>query len=168
MARRKKRSLLLFAGGFLLALAVIIGGSKLWTGYRSTHSKLQAEIIYCYPNSREVLAAEVGNQNGSLFTFAWPEDEEKANPAFKQPGTLVELTGPDELLLTYPMQYGPVLAVKKTGQRHDFVENYYFDLRKELKGKDEKAVQNTVYALESLNDEEKEGLHYLLKSYLKL
>lgn len=168
MARRKKRGLMLFAVTFLMALGLVIGGSKLWTGYRSTHSKLQAEIIYCYPNTREVLAAEVGNENGSLFTFAWPEDEGKADPAFKQPGTLVELTGPRDLLLTYPMQYGPVLAVKKTGQRHDFVENYYFDLRRQLAGKDEKAVENTVYALESLNDEEKEGLHYLLKSYLKL
>lgn len=159
---------MLFAGTFLLVLAVVIGGSKLWNGYRRTHSKLSAEIIYCYPNTREVLAAEVGNEHGALFTFAWPEDEEKADPAFKQPGTLVELTGPDELLYTYPMQYGPVLAVKKTGQRHDFVENYYFDLRQELQGKDEKAVETTVYALEALNDEEKEGLNYLLKSYLKL
>ena len=168
MARRKKRSLLLFAGGFLLALAVVIGGSKLWDNYRRTHSKLSAEIIYCYPNSKEVLAAEVGNENGSLFIFSWPEEAEKADPAFKQPGTLVELTGPEDLLPTYPMQYGPVLSVKKTGQRHDFVEDYYFDLRQKLQGKDEKAVENTVYALDSLNDEEKEGLHYLLKSYLKL
>lgn len=170
MARRKKRNLLLFAGGFLLALAVVIGGSKVWDNYRRTHSKLSAEIIYCYPNSREVLAAEVREHDGygTLFFFSWPEDEKKADPAFKQPGTLVELTGPNEMLITYPGQYGPVLSVKKTGQRHDFVEGYYFDLRQELQGKDEKAVHNTVYALDTLNDEEKEGLQYLLTSYLKL
>lgn len=165
MARKQKKNLILFAGGFLLALAVIIGGGKVLNRYRSSHSKMEAEIIYCYPGEDTVLAAEVGNQNGSLFTFAWPEE---ADPELKQPGMLVELTGPEDILLTYPMQYGPVLAVKKTGQREDLVEEHYFALRKELKGKDEAAVGAAVEALDCLNDEEKEGLNYLLKSALKL
>lgn len=134
--------------------------------YRSTHSKLEAEIIYCYPNSNEVLAAAVGNESGTLFTFSWPE--ENASDSLKQSGMLVELTGPEDLLLTYPMQYGPVLSVKKTGQREDLVEEHYFTLRRELKGKDARAVGAAVEALDCLNAEEKEGLSYLLKSYLEL
>lgn len=166
MARDQKRNLILFAGGFLAALALVIAGSKVWGQYRSTHSKLEAEIIYCYPNSDMVLAAAVGNENGSLFTFTWPE--ENASDSLKQSGMLVELTGPEDMLTTYPGQYGPVLSVKKTGQREDFVEEHYFTLRRELKGRDAGAVFAAVEALDCLNAEEKEGLCYLLKDYLEL
>lgn len=167
MGKRRRRGLLLFAGGFLVMLTIVVVGSKVWQGYRSTHSKMTAEIIYCYPNSREVLAAQVGGEGGGgLFTFAWPEED--ADQGLKQPGMLVELTGPEELLYTYPMQYGPVLSVKKTGQREDFIDEHYYTLRKELKGKNEEAVGNAVDSLEGLNEEEKEGLDYLLKCYLKL
>lgn len=166
MGKNRNKSLILFGVGFLLALAMVIGGSKAWKQYRSTHSKMEAEIIYCYPNDGLVLAAQVGNEYGSLFTFSWPE--KNADPELKCAGMVVELTGPEELLLTYPMQYGPVLAVKKTGQREDFIEEHYFTLRRELKGKDEKAVGAAIDALDCLNDEEREGLDYLLKSYLKL
>ena len=125
---QKKR--LLLAGAVLLGAAVLLLGGAAWREYRSSHHKLYAEIICCYPDYNSVLAADLEDQFGCvLFTFPWPEG---ADPALKQPGMLVELTGPDLMALSYPGQYSPVRAVKKTGQREDFIEKYYNTLQKEL------------------------------------
>lgn len=172
-----KRKWLILPVLFLLLLAAVFFGSRAWGQYRSTHHKLYAEIIRCSPDNNSVLAAEMGNQYGSLFTFAWPEG---ADPALKQPGMLVELTGPDSMNMTYPGQYGPVLAVKKTGQREDFIAKYYDTLlaerkkfpvpgegqedepAQEEKEQERQALFDAIAALPDLNDEEREGLYYLL------
>lgn len=80
----------------------------------------------------------------------------------KQPGMLVELTGPDLMALSYPGQYSPVRAVKKTGQREDFIEKYYNTLQKELEETGGEALGDRLAGLPDLNDEEREGLRYLL------
>lgn len=180
----KNRKLLFILGALLLLVAAILFGGRAVQEYRSTHHKLQAEIIYCYSDYNSVLAAELGNQYGSLFTFGWPE--KNADPALKQSGMLVELTGPADIQLTYPMQYGPVLAVKKTGQREDFVAKHYDALlegRKsypnpgegaadeamlEEKRREREALLAAINALPDLNDEEREGLYYLVQCELNI
>lgn len=173
----KQNRLLLGAGALLLLLAAALLGGRAWQAYRLTHHKMQAEIIYCSPGYDSVLAAELGNQYGSLFTFGWPEG---GDPALKQPGMLVELTGPDAMQMTYPGQYGPVLAVKKTGRREDFIAKHYDTLltgRKKFPGPGEtqedeetqkekiqerQALFDAIAVLPDLNGEEREGLYYLL------
>ena len=155
---QKKR--LLLAGAVLLGAAVLLLGGAEWREYRSSHHKLYAEIICCYPDYNSVLAADLEDQFGCvLFTFPWPEG---ADPALKQPGMLVELTGPDLMALSYPGQYSPVRAVKKTGQREDFIEKYYNTLQKELEETGGEALGDRLAGLPDLNDEEREGLRYLL------
>lgn len=174
---KKRNRLLLGAGALLLLLAAALLGGKAWQAYRLTYHKTQAEIIYCYSGSGSVLAAEIGNPYGALFTFGWPEG---ADPALKQPGMLVELIGPNSMQMTYPGQYGPVLAVNKTGQREDFIAKHYDALlagrekfsipgkvqedeqTQKKRGQERQALFDAIAALPDLNDEEREGLYYLL------
>lgn len=160
MKKSAQKKRLLLAGAVLLGAAVLLLGGTAWREYRRSHHKLYAEIIYCYPGYNSVLAADLEDQFGcGLFTFSWPEG---ADTAWKQPGMLVELTGPDLMALSYPGQYSPVLAVKKTGQREDFIEKYYDTLQKELEETGGEALGDRLAKLPDLNDEEREGLSYLL------
>ena len=74
---QKKR--LLLAGAVLLGAAVLLLGGAAWREYRSSHHKLYAEIICCYPDYNSVLAADLEDQFGCvLFTFPWPEGADPA------------------------------------------------------------------------------------------
>ncbi|MCI8815445.1 MAG: hypothetical protein HFF15_01275 [Angelakisella sp.] len=180
MKKPAQNKRLLLAGVICLALAAAVLGPGLWEEYRYNHTKLRAEIIYCYSDTY-MMAAELDmDENfGTLFFFNWPEKhgDEKA----KRPGSIVVLTGPDSMMCSYPGQYSDVLAVKLVEQREDFIARHYHRLLEkyrdydcadssqdddpalvEKRAENLRIIRNDIKTLPNLNRQEKEGLWYLI------
>lgn len=122
--------------------------------------KRQVEVVSLYPQYGEVLAAELG-KGSSLFYFFLPEEYKEADRL--RPGTILEITGPNGMKITYPGQLDDVKKVKITGERPDFIAKYLDSLEAEYGDKDREERWAAVRALEDLNDQEKEGLWYMLE-----
>ena len=143
----------------LLVTAVLLGFTLVMARFSRTIFipeivKRQVEVISFTPGDSRVLAAEL-EEDGGLFFFSLPEGYKEAGRL--RPGVLLEITGPNGMKLTLPGQLDNVKKVKITGERPDFMEKYLDSLEKE------KERWAAVRALDDLNDQERQGLIYLLE-----
>lgn len=149
----------LLACGMAVTMMTVIWAGGLIGRYHEVQTEI--EVVQYWKASDSVLATS--GEQGGLFTFQMPPREDLATGAdLTLCGTLLRITGGEEWLTTYPMQYPNVSEVEYIGKREDFVERYFEGLAKKTKRMKRKEIVDEVETLSALNEGEKEALVYLL------
>lgn len=121
--------------------------------------KRRVEVISLSLEGSGVLATEPEEEN-SLFYFSLPEGYKDLDSL--RPGTLLDVAGPADMMMSFPGLLGEVEKVKKAGERPDFMAKYYDSLKEEYRDGDKERLYAAIQALDDLNDGERLGLLYLL------
>ena len=142
----------------LLMIGVIGAGDKIGIYHEI---QTEVEVVQYWKESDSVLATT--GEQGGLFTFQMPQSGDMATGAdLTRCGTLLCITGGEEWLTSYPMQYPNVREVEYIGMREDFVKTYFDGLKKKTQGMERQEIVDEVEKISELNEGEKEALVYLL------
>ena len=154
----EKRRWLLACGAALIIAAVIWAGGKAGTLHEV---QTEVEVVQYWKASHSVLATT--GEQGGLFTLQIPQSGDEATGAdLTRCGTLLRITGGEEWLASYPMQYPNVSKVDYIGKRQDFVETYFEQFLKKTKGMEREEIVKEVELISGLNEGEREALVYLI------
>ena len=153
-----KERWLVTLGAALLMIGVIGAGDKIGNYHEI---QTEVEVVQYWKESDSVLATT--GEQGGLFTFQMPQSGDMATGAdLTRCGTLLRITGGEEWLTSYPMQYPNVREVEYIGMREDFVKTYFDGLKKKTQGMERQEIVDEVDKISELNEGEKEALVYLL------
>lgn len=153
-----KERWLVTLGAALLMIGVIGAGDKIG---HDNEIQTEVEVVQYWKESDSVLATT--GEQGGLFTFQMPQSGDMATGAdLTRCGTLLRITGGEEWLTSYPMQYPNVREVEYIGMREDFVKTYFDGLKKKTQGMERQEIVDEVEKISELNEGEKEALVYLL------
>lgn len=154
----EKRRWWVTLGAALLMIGVIAAGDKI-----GHDNEIQTEVeVVQYWKESDSLLATTGEQGG-VFTFQMPQSGDMATGAdLTRCGTLLRITGGEEWLTSYPMQYPNVREIEYIGMREDFVKTYFDGLKKKTQGMERQEIVDEVEKISELNEGEKEALVYLL------
>lgn len=153
-----KERWLVTLGAALLMIGVIGAGDKIGNYHEI---QTEVEVVQYWKESDSVLATT--GEQGGLFTFQMPQSGDVATGAdLTRCGTLLRITGGEEWLTSYPMQYPNVREVEYIGMREDFVKTYFDGLKKKTQGMERQEIVDEVEKISELNEGEKEALVYLL------
>ena len=154
----EKRRWSVTLGTALLMIGVIAAGDKIG---HDNEIQTEVEVVQYWKESDSVLATT--GEQGGLFTFQMPQSGDIATGAdLTRCGTLLRITGGEEWLTSYPMQYPNVREVEYIGMREDFVKTYFYGLKKKTQGMERQEIVDEVEKISELNEGEKEALVYLL------
>ena len=154
----EKRRWWVTLGTALLMISVIAAGDKIG---HDNETQTEVEVVQYWKESDSVLATT--GEQGGLFTFQMPQSGDIATGAdLTRCGTLLRITGGEEWLTSYPMQYPNVREVEYIGMREDFVKLYFYGLKKKTQGMERQEIVDEVEKISELNEGEKEALVYLL------
>ncbi len=154
----EKRRWWVTLGTALLMIGVIAAGDKIG---HDNEIQTEVEVVQYWKESDSVLATT--GEQGGLFTFQMPQSGDIATGAdLTRCGTLLRITGGEEWLTSYPMQYPNVREVEYIGMREDFVKTYFYGLKKKTQGMERQEIVDEVEKISELNEGEKEALVYLL------
>ena len=154
----EKRRWWVTLGTALLMIGVIAAGDKIG---HDNEIQTEVEVVQYWRESDSVLATT--GEQGGLFTFQMPQSGDMATGAdLTRCGTLLRITGGEEWLTSYPMQYPNVREVEYIGMREDFVKTYFDGLKKKTQGMERQEIVDEVEKISELNEGEKEALVYLL------
>lgn len=154
----EKRRWWVTLGTALLMIGVIAAGDKIG---HDNEIQTEVEVVQYWKASDSVLATT--GEQGGLFTFQMPQSGDMATGAdLTRCGTLLRITGGEEWLTSYPMQYPNVREVEYIGMREDFVKTYFDGLKKKTQGMERQEIVDEVEKISELNEGEKEALVYLL------
>ena len=154
----EKRRWWVTLGTALLMIGVIAAGDKIG---HDNETQTEVEVVQYWKESDSVLATT--GEQGGLFTFQMPQSGDIATGAdLTRCGTLLRITGGEEWLTSYPMQYPNVREVEYIGMREDFVKTYFDGLKKKTQGMERQEIVDEVEKISELNEGEKEALVYLL------
>lgn len=154
----EKRRWWVTLGTALLMIGVIAAGDKIG---HDNEIQTEVEVVQYWKESDSVLATT--GEQGGLFTFQMPQSGDMATGAdLTRCGTLLRITGGEEWLTSYPMQYPNVREVEYIGMREDFVKTYFDRLKKKTQGMERQEIVDEVEKISELNEGEKEALVYLL------
>lgn len=154
----EKRRWWVMLGTALLMIGVIAAGDKIG---HDNQIETEVEVVQYWKESDSVLATT--GEQGGLFTFQMPQSGDVATGAdLTRCGTLLFITGGEEWLTSYPMQYPNVREVEYIGMREDFVKTYFDGLKKKTQGMERQEIVDEVEKISELNEGEKEALVYLL------
>lgn len=154
----EKRRWWVTLGTALLMIGVIAAGDKIG---HDNEIQTEVEVVQYWKESDSVLATT--GEQGGLFTFQMPQSGDMATGAdLTRCGTLLRITGGEEWLTSYPMQYPNVREVEYIGMRKDFVKTYFDGLKKKTQGMERQEIVDEVEKISELNEGEKEALVYLL------
>lgn len=154
----EKRRWWVTLGAALLMIGVIAAGDKIG---HDNEVQTEVEVVQYWKESDSVLATT--GEQGGLFTFQMPQSGDMATGAdLTRCGTLLRITGGEEWLTSYPMQYPNVREVEYIGMREDFVKTYFDGLKKKRQGMERQEIVDEVEKISELNEGEKEALVYLL------
>ncbi len=154
----EKRRWWVTLGAALLMIGVIAAGDKIG---HDNEIQTEVEVVQYWKESDSVLATT--GEQGGLFTFQMPQSGDMATGAdLTRCGTLLRITGGEEWLTSYPMQYPNVREVEYIGMREDFVKTYFDGLKKKTQGMERQEIVDEVEKISELNEGEKEALVYLL------
>ncbi len=154
----EKRRWWVMLGTALLMIGVIAAGDKIG---HDNQIETEVEVVQYWKESDSVLATT--GEQGGLFTFQMPQSGDVATGAdLTRCGTLLCITGGEEWLTSYPMQYPNVREVEYIGMREDFVKTYFDGLKKKTQGMERQEIVDEVEKISELNEGEKEALVYLL------
>ena len=154
----EKRRWWVTLGTALLMIGVIAAGDKIG---HDNETQTEVEVVQYWKESDSVLATT--GEQGGLFTFQMPQSGDVATGAdLTRCGTLLCITGGEEWLTSYPMQYPNVREVEYIGMREDFVKTYFDGLKKKTQGMERQEIVDEVEKISELNEGEKEALVYLL------
>lgn len=154
----EKRRWWVTLGTALLMIGVIAAGDKIG---HDNEIQTEVEVVQYWKESDSVLATT--GEQGGLFTFQMPQSGDMATGAdLTRCGTLLRITGGEEWLTSYPMQYPNVKEVEYIGMREDFVKTYFDRLKKKTQGMERQEIVDEVEKISELNEGEKEALVYLL------
>lgn len=154
----EKRRWWVMLGTALLMIGVIAAGDKIG---HDNEIQTEVEVVQYWKESDSVLATT--GEQGGLFTFQMPQSGDMATGAdLTRCGTLLRITGGEEWLTSYPMQYPNVREVEYIGMREDFVKTYFDGLKKKTQGMERQEIVDEVEKISELNEGEKEALVYLL------
>lgn len=154
----EKRRWWVTLGTALLMIGVIAAGDKIG---HDNEIQTEVEVVQYWKASDSVLATT--GEQGGLFTFQMPQSGDMATGAdLTRCGTLLRITGGEEWLTSYPMQYPNVREVEYIGMREDFVKTYFDRLKKKTQGMERQEIVDEVEKISELNEGEKEALVYLL------
>lgn len=156
----EKRRWAVTLGAALVMMAVIWAGGSI-----EKYNEVQTEIeVVQYWKATESVLATTGEQGG-LFTFQMPQSGDTATGAdLTRCGTLLRITGGEEWLTSYPMQYPNVSSIDYIGKREDFIEIYFEELQEKTKAMEREEIVDEIERISALNEGEKEALVYLLCS----
>lgn len=153
-----KERWLVTLGAALLMIGVIGAGDKIGNYHEI---QTEVEVVQYWKESDSVLATT--GEQGGLFTFQMPQSGDMATGAdLTRCGTLLRITGGEEWLTSYPMQYPNVREIEYIGMREDFVKTYFDGLKKKTQGMERQEIVDEVEKISELNEGEKEALVYLL------
>ena len=153
-----KERWLVTLGAALLMIGVIGAGDKIGNYHEI---QTEVEVVQYWKESDSVLATT--GEQGGLFTFQMPQSGDVATGAdLTRCGTLLCITGGEEWLTSYPMQYPNVREVEYIGMREDFVKTYFDGLKKKTQGMERQEIVDEVEKISELNEGEKEALVYLI------
>lgn len=153
-----KERWLVTLGAALLMIGVIAAGDKIG---HDNQIETEVEVVQYWKESDSVLATT--GEQGGLFTFQMPQSGDVATGAdLTRCGTLLCITGGEEWLTSYPMQYPNVREVEYIGMREDFVKTYFDGLKKKTQGMEQQEIVDEVEKITELNEGEKEALVYLI------
>lgn len=153
-----KERWLVTLGTALLMIGVIAAGDKIG---HDNQIETEVEVVQYWKESDSVLATT--GEQGGLFTFQMPQSGDMATGAdLTRCGTLLRITGGEEWLTSYPMQYPNVREVEYIGMREDFVKTYFDGLKKKTQGMERQEIVDEVEKISELNEGEKEALVYLI------
>lgn len=153
-----KERWLVTLGTALLMIGVIAAGDKIG---HDNQIETEVEVVQYWKESDSVLATT--GEQGGLFTFQMPQSGDMATGAdLTRCGTLLRITGGEEWLTSYPMQYPNVREVEYIGMREDFVKTYFDGLKKKTQGMEQQEIVDEVEKITELNEGEKEALVYLI------
>lgn len=153
-----KERWLVTLGAALVMIGVIGAGDKIG---HDNEIQTEVEVVQYWKESDSVLATT--GEQGGLFTFQMPQSGDMATGAdLTRCGTLLRMTGGEEWLTSYPMQYPNVREVEYIGMREDFVETYFDGLKKKTQGMERQEIVDEVEKITELNEGEKEALVYLV------
>lgn len=153
-----KERWLVTLGAALLMIGVIAAGDKIG---HDNEIQTEVEVVQYWKESDSVLVTT--GEQGGLFTFQMPQSGDMATGAdLTRCGTLLRITGGEEWLTSYPMQYPNVREVEYIGMREDFVKTYFDGLKKKTQGMERQEIVDEVEKISELNEGEKEALVYLL------
>lgn len=156
----EKRRWLLACGTALVMAAAIWAGGQIGEFHEV---QTDIEVVEYWEQSNSVLATT--GEQGGLFMFQMPQSGNVATGAdLTRCGTLLRITGGDEWLTSYPMQYPNVRKAEYIGKREDFIERYFEELREETQGMKREEIEKEAAKLSELNEGEREALVYLLCS----
>lgn len=154
----EKRRWWVTLGTALLMIGVIAARDKIG---HDNEIQTEVEVVQYWKESDSVLATT--GEQGGLFTFQMPQSGDMATGAdLTRCGTLLRITGGEEWLTSYPMQYPNVREVEYIGMREDFVKTYFDGLKKKTQGMERQEIVDEVEKISELNEGEKEALVYLL------
>ena len=154
----EKRRWWVTLGAALLMIGVIAAGDKIG---HDNEIQTEVEVVQYWKASDSVLATT--GEQGGLFTFQMPQSGDMATGAdLTRCGTLLRITGGEEWLTSYPMQYPNVREAEYIGMREDFVKTYFDGLKKKTQGMERQEIVDEVEKISELNEGEKEALVYLL------
>lgn len=154
----EKRRWWVTLGAALLMIGVIGAGDKIG---HDNEIQTEVEVVQYWKESDSVLATT--GEQGGLFTFQMPQSGDMATGAdLTRCGTLLRITGGEEWLTSYPMQYPNVREIEYIGMREDFVKTYFDGLKKKTQGMERQEIVDEVEKISELNEGEKEALVYLL------
>lgn len=154
----EKRRWWVTLGTALLMIGVIAAGDKIG---HDNEIQTEVEVVQYWKESDSVLATT--GEQGGVFTFQMPQSGDMATGAdLTRCGTLLRMTGGEEWLTSYPMQYPNVREVEYIGMREDFVKTYFDGLKKKTQGMERQEIVDEVEKISELNEGEKEALVYLL------
>ena len=154
----EKRRWWVTLGTALLMIGVIAAGDKIG---HDNEIQTEVEVVQYWKESDSVLATT--GEQGGLFTFQMPQSGDMATGAdLTRCGTLLRITGGEEWLTSYPMQYPNVREVEYIGMREDFVKTYFDGLKKKTQGMERQEIVDEVEKISELNEGEKEALVYVL------
>ena len=154
----EKRRWWVTLGTALLMIGVIAAGDKIG---HDNEIQTEVEVVQYWKESDSVLATT--GEQGGLFTFQMPQSGDVATGAdLTRCGTLLRITGGEEWLTSYPMQYPNVREVEYIGMREDFVKTYFDGLKKKTQGMEQQEIVDEVEKITQLNEGEKEALVYLI------
>ena len=154
----EKRRWWVTLGTALLMIGVIAAGDKIG---HDNEIQTEVEVVQYWKESDSVLATT--GEQGGLFTFQMPQSGDMATGAdLTRCGTLLRITGGEEWLTSYPMQYPNVREIEYIGMREDFVKTYFDGLKKKTQGMERQEIVDEVEKISELNEGEKEALVYLL------
>ena len=154
----EKRRWWVTLGAALLMIGVIAAGDKIG---HDNEIQTEVEVVQYWKESDSVLATT--GEQGGIFTFQMPQSGDMATGAdLTRCGTLLRITGGEEWLTSYPMQYPNVREVEYIGMREDFVKTYFDGLKKKTQGMERQEIVDEVEKISEFNEGEKEALVYLL------